>query len=38
MTYSAELYVKSDVKLFELASQQNKLTEKALAAHIRKKM
>lgn len=35
MTYSAELYVKSDVKLFELTSQQN-MTEKALTAHIRK--
>lgn len=34
--HSAELYVKSDVKLFELTSQQNKMTEKALTAHIRK--
>lgn len=31
----AELHVKSDVKLFELTSQQN-TTEKALTAHIRK--
>lgn len=28
--------MKSDVKLFELTSQQKKLTEKALTAHIRK--
>lgn len=36
MAYCAELYVKSDAELFELTSQHNKETEKALTMHKRK--